>query len=101
MIAPTRVSNSEQNKEAPNHFPRYLPFENRSNRDEDQFFTDGIHDDLLTQISQIKETRTLARTSVEAYEGTTKRMKVIGEELGVKWLLEGGVSLVIRIVSRD
>ncbi|MCZ6671505.1 MAG: hypothetical protein O7C75_01060 [Verrucomicrobia bacterium] len=68
-----------------------LPFDNRSNREEDQFFTDGIHDDLLTQISRIRGIRTIARTSVMSYRDTTKRMKNIGEELGVKWLLEGGV----------
>jgi TolB-like protein/Tfp pilus assembly protein PilF len=68
-----------------------LPFDNRSNREEDQFFTDGIHDDLLTQISRIKDIKTISRTSVMVYKGTTKNMKTIGEELGVKWLLEGGI----------
>ncbi|MDQ8188042.1 tetratricopeptide repeat protein [Pelagicoccus sp. SDUM812002] len=68
-----------------------LPFDNRSNLDEDQFFTDGIHDDLLTQISRIHDIKTISRTSVMTYKDTTKNMKQIGEELGVATLLEGGV----------
>ena len=41
-----------------------LPFENRSNREEDQFFTDGIHDDLLTTIARIGSMKVISRTSV-------------------------------------
>jgi len=68
-----------------------LPFDNRSNREEDIFFTDGVHDDLLTLISKIGDIRTVARTSVMAYQNTTESMKTIGEELNVSTLLEGGV----------
>jgi TolB-like protein/Tfp pilus assembly protein PilF len=68
-----------------------LPFANRSELKDDEFFTDGIHDDLLTHLSRIKDIKTIARTSVMSYRGTTKKMSTIGEELGVNWLLEGGV----------
>ena len=68
-----------------------LPFENRSKLEEDMFFTDGVHDDLLTQISKIKEIKTISRTSVMEYRNTTKNMRIIGEELGVATILEGGV----------
>ena len=68
-----------------------LPFDNRSNLEEDEFFTDGIHDDLLTQISRIKGIKTISRTSVMGYKNTEKNMRQIGEELGVAHLLEGGV----------
>jgi TolB-like protein len=68
-----------------------LPFVNRSNLKEDEHFTDGVHDDLLTQISKIKEIKTISRTSVMEYRNTTKNMRVIGEELGVATILEGGV----------
>lgn len=68
-----------------------LPFDNRSSLADDQYFTDGIHDDLLTQISRIHDIKTISRTSVMAYRGTTKNMRQIGEELGVATLLEGGV----------
>ncbi len=68
-----------------------LPFDNRSNREEDRFFTDGIHDDLLTQISRIRSIKTISRTSVIGYRNTRKNSRVIGEELGVRTILEGGV----------
>jgi hypothetical protein len=49
-----------------------LPFANRSARAEDVFFVDGIHDDLLTYISQIGSIKTISRTSVMQYRDTTK-----------------------------
>ena len=68
-----------------------LPFENRSNRDEDRFFTDGVHEDLLTHIARIRDIKTISRTSVMMYRLIPKNSRTIGEELGVATLLEGGV----------
>lgn len=68
-----------------------LPFANRSNLQEDQYFSDGFHDDLLTQISQINSIKTISRTSVMGYRDTTKSVKLIGEELDVTHILEGGL----------
>ena len=68
-----------------------LPFENRSNLDEDQYFTDGIHDDLLTTIAKIGSMKVISRTSVMEYRGTTKKIPEIAEELGVAHVLEGGI----------
>ena len=68
-----------------------LPFANRSNRDEDLFFTDGIHDDLLTQLAKIKDLKVISRTSVMQYRNTVKRLPQIAKELGVATVLEGGV----------
>ena len=68
-----------------------LPFDHRSNQEEDLFFTDGFHDELITHISKIRDIRTIARTSVMGYRGTTQRMSEIGEELNVRYLVEGGV----------
>jgi len=68
-----------------------LPFENRSNREEDQFFTDGIHDDLLTTIAKIGSMTVISRTSVMEYKDTIKKIPQIAEELGVANILEGGI----------
>jgi len=68
-----------------------LPFDNRSNREEDQFFTDGIHDDLLTTIAKIGSMKVISRTSVMEYKGTTKKIPEIAKELGVANILEGGI----------
>ena len=56
-----------------------------------EFFTQGIHDDILTQLSKIGSLDVIARTSVMQYLGTTKTIPTIGEELGVQTLVEGGV----------
>ncbi len=68
-----------------------LPFANRSNQDDDLFFTDGIHDDLLTQLAKIKDLKVVSRTSVMEYRNTTKKIPEIASELGVATILEGGV----------
>jgi TolB-like protein/Flp pilus assembly protein TadD len=68
-----------------------LPFANRSKSEDDAYFVDGIHDDILTQLQKITDMKVISRTSVMGYRGTTKNMKTIGEELGVATLLEGGV----------
>ncbi|MDH3888885.1 MAG: tetratricopeptide repeat protein [Gammaproteobacteria bacterium] len=68
-----------------------LPFENRSNREEDQFFTDGIHDDLLTTIAKIGSMKVISRTSVMEYRDTIKKIPQIAKELGVANILEGGI----------
>jgi TolB-like protein/Tfp pilus assembly protein PilF len=68
-----------------------LPFDNRSNLEEDQFFTDGIHDDLLTTIAKIGSMKVISRTSVMEYRGTIKKIPQIAQELGVANILEGGI----------
>jgi TolB-like protein len=68
-----------------------LPFANRSAREEDAYFVDGIHDDILTQLARIGSLTVISRTSVEKFRGTSLSMKEIGATLGVKSILEGGV----------
>ncbi len=68
-----------------------LPFVNRSSREEDEFFTTGIHDDLLTTIAKIGSMKVISRTSVMEYKNTTKKIPQIARELGVANILEGGI----------
>ena len=68
-----------------------LPFANRSTNEEDEFFTTGIHDDLLTQLAQISSLRVISRTSVVQFKNTSKSIREIAELLGVSTILEGGV----------
>ena len=68
-----------------------LPFANLSGDPSNQYFTDGIHDDLLTRISNIQNIKTISRTSVMTYRGTNKKLGTIAKELGVNTILEGGV----------
>jgi TolB-like protein len=68
-----------------------LPLANRSAREEDQFFTDGIHDDLLTQLAKISSLTVISRTSVMRYRDTELPIPEIAKQLGVKTILEGGI----------
>jgi TolB-like protein/Tfp pilus assembly protein PilF len=76
----------------PEHSIAVLPFRNRSANEENaEFFSDGVHDELLTNLSRIRELKVISRTSVMNYRDTTKNLRQIGEELGVAKILEGGV----------
>jgi TolB-like protein/cytochrome c-type biogenesis protein CcmH/NrfG len=68
-----------------------LPFTNRSPDANDAYFTDGVHDDLLTQLAKIEAFSVISRTSVMEYRDTAKNLKQIGEELGVANIMEGAV----------
>jgi TolB-like protein/Tfp pilus assembly protein PilF len=68
-----------------------LPFANLSEEKDNAYFTDGVHEDILTDLSFIKDLHLTSRTSVMQYRGTTKSIKRIGRELGVAYVLEGSV----------
>lgn len=68
-----------------------LPFQNRSDQAADAYFTDGIHEDILTNLAAIRDIRVVSRTSVMEYRNTTKKSPEIGRELRVAYLLEGSV----------
>jgi TolB-like protein/Tfp pilus assembly protein PilF len=68
-----------------------LPFANRSGLEEDLYFTDGIHDEILTLLSNISSLSVRGRTSVMQYRDTDKNLRQIGQELNARYILEGGV----------
>jgi TolB-like protein/tetratricopeptide (TPR) repeat protein len=68
-----------------------LPFRNRSVREEDAFFAEGIHDDLLTQLSKIGSLKVISRTSMMRYADSDKSIPEIARELGAAVVLEGAV----------
>jgi len=68
-----------------------LPFATRSEDKQDEYFSEGMHDDILTQLSKIDSLTVISRTSVMQYAGTTKSIPEIASELGVATILEGGI----------
>lgn len=68
-----------------------LPFATRSAAEEDRYFAEGMHDDLLTQLAKIDGLTVISRTSVMQYAGTTSSIPEIAQELGVSTILEGAV----------
>ena len=68
-----------------------LPFENMSTDPENEYFSDGITDDIIAQLSKISALKVISRTSSMQYKKTTKKIAAIAQELGVGAVLEGSV----------
>jgi len=68
-----------------------LPFDNRSNLEEDEFFVEGMHDDLLTNLAKIRSLKVISRTSVARYKDTEIPIPEIAKQLGVANIMEGAV----------
>jgi TolB-like protein/Tfp pilus assembly protein PilF len=68
-----------------------LPFDPISKAEENVIFTDGIHDEIITQLAKISDLKVIARTSVMVYRNSGKRISEIAKELGVESILEGSV----------
>jgi TolB-like protein/Flp pilus assembly protein TadD len=68
-----------------------LPFANFSNDQANEYFADGIQDDVLTNLAKISALRVISRTSVLSYRGQTHNVREIGKALNVATVLEGSV----------
>ena len=68
-----------------------LPFDNMSSDPEQGFFADGITEDVITNLSYISALFVIARNSSFAYKGKARDLRQIGQDLGVRYLLEGSV----------
>jgi serine/threonine protein kinase/tetratricopeptide (TPR) repeat protein len=76
------------------HQPRslaVLPFDNRSGDESEDYFSDGLTDQLTTTLARIGALKVIARTSASRYRGTSLGPSQIGEELGVEALVTGSV----------
>jgi serine/threonine protein kinase len=79
-----------------------LPFKNLSEDQENEFFSDGVTEDIISQLSKISDLRVISRTSIMRYKNNTKSMREIGKELNVTNILEGSVRRAdnqVRIVA--
>jgi TolB-like protein/Flp pilus assembly protein TadD len=68
-----------------------LPFQNLSGDPEQQYFADGVVEDIITGLSRIKWLFVIARNSSFTYEGRAVNVKQVGRSLGVRYVLEGSV----------
>ncbi len=80
-----------------------LPFANMSGNAEDEYFSDGITEDILMQLSKIADLNIISRTTIMHYKGSKKTLREIGKELSAGIILEGSVRKSgnrIRIVGQ-
>ena len=68
-----------------------LPFKNLSGDPEQEYFSDGITNDIITDLSRFRNLLVIASNTVFLYKGKTVNIKNIGQELGVRYVLEGSV----------
>ena len=68
-----------------------LPFANISGEADQEYFADGIVEDIITALSQVASFLVIARNSTFTYKGTSPNIRHVGRELGVRYVLEGTV----------
>ena len=68
-----------------------LPFDNMSGDPEQEYFSDGITEEIITALSKVPEMFVIARNSTFTYKGKPVKVQQVGEELGVIYVLEGSV----------
>jgi adenylate cyclase len=68
-----------------------LPFDNMSNDQEQEYFSDGITEDIITELSKLSGLFVIARHSTFTYKGKSVTLSRVGRELGVRYVLEGSV----------
>lgn len=68
-----------------------LPFQNMSGDPEQEYFTDGITEDIITELSRFRSLFVIARNSAFSYKGRSPDVRQVGRELGVRYVLEGSI----------
>ncbi|MGA8501412.1 MAG: tetratricopeptide repeat protein [Candidatus Sulfotelmatobacter sp.] len=68
-----------------------LPMQNLSNDPDQEYFVDGMTDELITDLAQLHDLKVVSKTSIMQYKGTRKPLPQIGRELGVDAVVEGSV----------
>jgi TolB-like protein len=75
-----------------------LPFANLSDDPQQDYFTDGVVEDIITELSRFSELFVIARNSSFTYKGQAVDVRAVGRDLGVRYALEGSVRKVARRV---
>jgi adenylate cyclase len=102
--APARVAEAESPPPLPDKPSiAVLPFENMSGDPEQEYFADGMVEEIITALSQFRWLFVIARNSSFTYKGKAVDIKQVGRELGVRYVLEGSVrkaSGKVRIIGQ-
>jgi len=87
----TGLSASETSKSTAAPSIAVLPFTNMSSEPENEYFSDGLTEEIIAHLAKIRALKVISRTSVMRYKQTAKPLKLIATELGVRHILEGSV----------
>jgi serine/threonine protein kinase/tetratricopeptide (TPR) repeat protein len=87
-----RTENSVSNPAVPEKSIAVLPFANLSPDPNNAFFSDGVQDEILTDLARIADLKVISRASVMHYKsGMPRKLREIGQQLGVSYVVEGSV----------
>jgi len=103
QVAPVHAKAKEKSATMPAASVAVLPFVNLSADPENEFFADGITEDVITHLAKIKSLKVISRTSVMTFKKRDRGLREIGERLGASTLLEGSVRRAggrVRIVAQ-
>jgi adenylate cyclase len=89
-------AHSDQPPRTPSRLPdkpaiAVLPFQNMSGDPEQEYFSDGLTEDIITELSRFKSLFVAARNSAFQYKGKSPNVQAVGRELGVRYVVEGSV----------
>src|SRR5437868_3953942 len=87
----TREKTIETGRPVPHKSIAVLPFENLSEDKANVYFADGIHEEVLTRLSRIRDLKVISRTSTQRFKNTAEQIPDIAKQLGVATILEGSV----------
>ena len=68
-----------------------LPFENMSNEPDQEYFSDGLTEEIIADLCKLSSLHVISRTSAMVFKGSKKDVRTIGQELNVRYVLEGSV----------
>jgi len=80
-----------------------LPFQNISGDPEQEYFADGVVEEIITALSRFRSLFVIARNSSFSYKGKSPDIRQVGRELGVRYVLEGSIRMAanrIRVISQ-
>jgi len=81
----------EPSRKSPENSIAVLPFINMSNDPEQEYFSDGLTEELIANLTRLKDMRVVSRTTSMQYKGTKKDIGTIGREISVRYIMEGSV----------
>ena len=91
MLFQTYVSGATSGTSAPEKSIAVLPFQNFSRVGEDEYFVDGMTESLITDLAKVPGLFVIARNSMFQYKGKPVKVKNVGSELNVRYVLEGSI----------
>ncbi|HEY5626481.1 MAG TPA: winged helix-turn-helix domain-containing tetratricopeptide repeat protein [Nitrospira sp.] len=91
MLDEAQASPSTRSTPASKPSIAVLPFANMSGDPEQDYFSDGITDDIITELSRVSGLFVIARNSTFTYKGKQATISIVGRELGARYVLEGSV----------